>query len=84
MTPDIDNLGPASKALLDFVNSSFGGFVDLGTIISYAQHRSGISHSKDWWYRRLVALAIEGYIDVKVYRTGDDVALLFRRKGGDE
>ena len=72
-------LGPASKALLDRVNLSFG-YVEIGTIISWARKKTGLGHGKDWWYRRLVALAIEGYIEAKVHRTGDDIAILFKKK----
>lgn len=75
----MSDLGPASKALLERVNTSFG-FVELGTLISWARAKTGLGHSNNWWYRRLVALALEGRIDYRVYRTGDKVAILFRKK----
>lgn len=75
----MSDLGPASKALLERVNASFG-FVELGTLISWARAKTGLGHSKYWWYRRLVALALEGHIEARVYRTGDKVAIMFRRK----
>jgi len=71
-------LGPASQALLDRVKLSFG-YVELGTLISWAKAKTGFGHSRDWWYRRIVALALEGHIEAKVYRTGDQVAIRFRR-----
>ena len=74
----MSELGPASKALLDRINQSFG-YVELGTLISWARAKLG-RHSDRWWYARIVALALEGYIEAKVYRNGDDVALRFRRK----
>ncbi|GAG94317.1 unnamed protein product, partial [marine sediment metagenome] len=39
-----------------------------------------LGHTENWWYRRLVALALEGRIDSRVYRTGDKVAIMFRKK----
>lgn len=75
----MSELGPASKALLDRVNLSFG-YVELGTLVSWARAKMGHNHSAYWWYRRLVALALEGHIDAKVYRTGDDIAIKFRKK----
>ena len=72
-------LGPASKTLLERVNLSYG-YVEQGTLISWARRKTGLRHGSNWWYRRLVALALEGYIDAKVYRTGDKIAILFRRK----
>ena len=75
----MSELGPASKALLERVNLSFG-YVEFGTLVSWARAKTGHTHSKDWWYRRLVALALEGHIDAKVHRTGDKIAILFKKK----
>jgi len=71
-------LGPASQALLDRMNLAFG-YVEIGTLISWAKAKAGLGHSTDWWYRRLVALALEGRIEAKVHRTGDKLAIKFRR-----
>lgn len=71
-------LGPASLALLDRVNTAFG-YVEIGTLISWARAKTGLGHSPDWWYRRIVALALEGRIEAKVHRTGDKLAIKFRR-----
>lgn len=75
----MSELGPASKALLERVNLSFS-YVEIGTLISWAMAKTGLGHSTDWWYRRLVALALEDYIEAKVHRTGDDIAIKFRKK----
>jgi len=75
----LGELGPASKALLERINCSFG-YVELGTLVSWARAKTGHDHSTDWWYRRLVALALEGHIYAKVHRTGDKVAILFKKK----
>jgi len=79
----MSELGPASKVLLDRVNLSFS-YVEIGTLVSWARAKTGHGHSTDWWYRRLVALALEGRIDAKVYRTGDDIAIKFRKKVSEE
>jgi hypothetical protein len=75
----MSELGPASKALLDRINQSFG-YVELGTLISWATAKLGYGHSDRWWYARIVSLALEGRIEAKVYRNGDDIAIKFRRK----
>ena len=71
-------LGPASRALLDRIDLAFG-YIELGTLISWARAKTGLGHSVNWWYRRIVALALEGHIEAKVHRTGDDIAIKFRR-----
>jgi len=75
----LSELGPASKALLERVNMSFST-VEIGTLVSWARAKTGLGHSSYWWYRRLMALALEGRIEAKVYRTGDKVAIMFRKK----
>ncbi len=75
----VNDLGPASKALLDRVNMSFG-YVDLGTLVSWARAKTALGHGRIWWYRRIVALALEGYIDAKVHRDGDQIAIRFKKK----
>ena len=71
-------LGPVSQAILDYVNGALGY---IGGYIMMAQisRKTGTSHSGPWFFRRLVALALEGRIEAKVYRTGDVVAITFRR-----
>ena len=75
----MSELGPASKALLERVNLSYS-YVELGTLISWARAKTALSHGHTWWYRRLVALALEGHIDAKVHRDGDQIAILFKKK----
>jgi len=75
----VNELGSASKALLERINISFG-YVEFGTLVSWARVKTGLGHGSNWWYRRLVALALEGHIDAKVYRTGDKIAILFKKK----
>lgn len=75
----MSELGPASKALLDRINQSTW-YVELGTLVYWAKRKTGHDHGTYWWYRRIVALALEGRIEAKVYRDGDQVAIKFRRK----
>ena len=79
----VNELGSASKALLERINISFG-YVEFGTLVSWARVKTGLGHGSNWWYRRLVALALEGHIDAKVYRTGDKIAILFKKKEAEE
>lgn len=74
----MSELGPISQAILDHVNSAFGYIVFFRMIHEVARV-TGASHTDNWYFRRLVALALEDRIEAKVYRTGDDVAIRFRR-----
>lgn len=74
----MSELGPISKALLDVVEESFG-YITISEVVTEATKRSRW-HSGEWWFRRLVALNIEDYIEAKVYRNGDQIAIKFRRK----
>lgn len=75
----LSELGPASKALLERINTSFG-YVMIGSLISWTREKTGLGHTEQWWYCRLMALALEGRIEAKVYRTGDKLAIMFRKK----
>ena len=74
----MSELGPVSQAILDHVDSAFGYIVFFKMIYEVAR-TTGVSHTDNWYFRRLVALALEGRIEGKVYRTGDKVAIKFRR-----
>jgi len=73
----MSELGPVSEAILDYVNSAFGSIVFFKMIYEVAR-TTGVSHTDNWYFRRLVALALEGRIEGRVYRTGDNVAIRFR------
>ena len=75
----MSELGPVSQAILDYVNSAFGYIVFFRMIREVAR-KMKVSHTDNWYFRRLVALALEGRIEGRVYRTGDDVAIKFRRR----
>ncbi len=70
-------LGPVSHAILDYVNSSFGSIIFFRMIDEVAR-TTGASHTNNWYFRRLVALALEGRIEGRIYRTGDNVGIRFR------
>ena len=70
-------LGPVSKAILDYVETSRGE-VAIFSMINRVSRVTGTSHTSPWFFRRLVALTLEGWIDAKVHRTGDDVVIRFR------
>lgn len=74
----MSELGPVSQAILDYVNSAFGSIVFFKMIYEVSRV-TGDSHTDNWYFRRLVALALEGRIEGRVYRTGDKVTIRFRR-----
>ena len=71
-------LGPVSQAILDYVNETVG-FLKMYRLIREVAQETGVSHTQDWYFRRLVALALEGRINAKVFRDGERVAVMFRR-----
>jgi len=71
-------LGPASKALLERINME-SDVVHTEAVIAWAKHKTRIKRNEYWWFRRIVALAIEGYIDAGVNRNGDIVYVYFQR-----
>ena len=71
-------LGPVSQAILDYVDRRFG-YIEIFRMIDEVARKEGAAHTNTWYFRRLVALSIEGRIEAKVYRTGDDVSIRFRR-----
>ena len=72
-------LGPVSQAILDHVNNTFG-YIILFRMTHEVSRKTGARHTDQWYYRRLVALSIEGRIEAKVYRDGDKVTIRFRRR----
>lgn len=74
-------LGPISQAILDYVNSAFGYIVFFRMIYEVAR-TTGVSHTDNWYFRRLVALALEGRIEGRIYRTEDKVTVRFRHLQG--
>jgi len=74
----MSELGPVSQAILDYVNSAFGSIVFFRMIYEVSK-KMNVSHTDSWYFRRLVALALEGRIEGRAYRTGDNLAIKFRR-----
>ena len=74
-------LGAASLALLERINME-SGVVHTEAVISWAKEKTRIKQNEYWWFRRIVALAIEGHIEQGVERTLDIVYIFFQRKTG--
>ncbi len=74
-------LGPASLALLERINKE-SEVVDTLAVIAWAKEKTGIKRNEYWWFRRIVALYVEGYIKSGVERTLDIVFVYFQRKEG--
>jgi len=74
----VSELGPVSQAILDYVQDR-PGYIQIFRMIHAVSRKTGTSHTTPWYFRRLVALALEGHIEARVFRTGDDVAIKFRR-----
>ena len=72
-------LGPASEALLERINMTSGS-IHIEATIEWAKKKTRIKKNEYWWYRRLVALYVEGRIDAGINRTGDIVYVSFQRK----
>ena len=73
----MSELGPISETILDYVNAAYG-YIILFRMINEVARMTGVSHTESWYFRRLVALTLEGRIEGRVYRTDDDVAIKFR------
>ncbi len=80
-TESSNPLGPASQALLDYINNEKGQIV-IKDCIQVAREKANIWHNPDWWKTRIQALAIEGRIHATVYRNGDKVTTIYRKKEG--
>ena len=74
-----DGLGPASLAILEKVNST-QGTSSSQVLINWCKYKTEIGHNDNWWNKRITALAFEGFFDARVYRTGDKVAILYKKK----
>jgi len=72
-------LGPASQALLDYINNSNGQVV-LGDCIRVVREKVNVWHNRDWWKTRIQALATAGRIHATVYRDGVKVTTIYRTK----
>jgi len=74
----MSELGPVSQAILDYMEGYFG-YIAIFSMIHRVSLKTGTSHTNHWYFRRLVALALEDHIEARVFRTGDDVVIKFRR-----
>ncbi len=74
----MSKLGPISQAILDHIDMR-KGYIVIFDMLHRVSRKTGTSHTEPWYFRRLVALAFEGRIEARVFRTGDAVAIKFRR-----
>jgi len=74
----VADLGPISQAILDYINER-PGYIEIFRMINYVSKRTKESHSHKWYRTQLTGLALEGRIDAHVQRTGDKIAIRWRR-----
>jgi len=74
----LSELGPVSQAILNYVDET-GGYLIIYKLIREVARETGASHTENWYFRRLVALALEGRIKATVRRDGDSLTVRFRR-----
>jgi len=67
-----------SQAILDYIDMR-EGYIALFKMYDHVSRKTGTSHTIPWYFRRLMTLALEGRIEGRIFRTGDDVAIKFRR-----
>ena len=71
-------LGPVSQAILDYINER-PSYIKIFRMINHVRKATGESHSTKYYRTQLTALALEGRIESKVQRTGDKIAIRWRR-----
>jgi len=74
----LSDLGPVSQAILNYINER-AGYIEIFRMINMVAQKTGESHSTKWYRTQLVALALEGRIEAKVTRSGDKLAIRWRR-----
>jgi len=72
-------LGPVSQAILDYIEAR-PYYIEIFRMINHVRKATGESHSTKYYRTQLVALALEGRIEARVQRTGDKIAIRWRRK----
>ena len=74
----MSDLGPITRAILEYVNGIVGQLT-MYRLIREVSLETETRHTESWYFRRLVALALEGRIEAAVRWEGDNVAIRFRR-----
>lgn len=72
-------LGPVSQAILDYIEDH-PRYIEIFRMINHVRKATGESHSHKYYRTQLTALALEGRIEAKVQRTGDKIAIRWRRR----
>jgi len=74
----VSDLDSISQAILDYVKASYG-YIAISGMIDQIARVTGVRHANEWYFRRLVALALEGHIEAKVSRACNQLFIKFRR-----
>jgi len=71
-------LGPVSQAILDYIEER-PYYIEIFRMINHVRKATGESHSHKYYRTQLTALTLEGRIEGRVQRSGDKIALKWRR-----
>jgi len=71
-------LDPVSQAILDYIQNR-PGYIAFFKMIREVNKKTGEIHTQKWYFRRLCALALEGYIEANVQRSRHQMPIMFRR-----
>lgn len=74
----MSELGPISQAMMDYIQTQ-PDYIEVFRMIYAVSRRTGASQKNTWYFRRLMALTLEGRIEAKLTREGDKVNVRFRR-----
>ena len=64
--------------MLDYIQDR-PGYIAFFRMIREVAQKTGARHTQKWYFRRLCALALEGYIEAKVQRSRHQMPIMFRR-----
>jgi len=71
-------LGPVSQAILDYIEER-PYYIEIFRMINHVRKATGESHSHKYYRTQLTALTLEGRIEGRVQRSGDKIAIRWRR-----
>jgi len=79
----MSELGPVSQAILEYINER-PGYIEIFRMINAVARKTGESHSHKWYRTQLMGLTLEDRIEARVQRTGDKIAILFKKKEAED
>jgi len=74
----VAELGPVSQAILEYIEAR-PYYIEIFRMINHVRKATGESHSTKYYRTQLTALALEGRIEGRVQRSGDKIAIKWRR-----